>query len=403
VIKQLKRKIILYIMIVISSFSVLFACGISYYIIHKYQQDLFVSMESQLKTTPPTQDDIPTAKDDKAPILQMEFCVVSVDESNQITVQQNDTSLTQEKIDELVKAVLASNKKDGSLSGENMLFCTNREQGTCKIVFASTAYLTDEICAVCLTALSVTLVFLAIVFVISLWVASIATKPVEKALTEQKRFVADASHELKTPLAVLLANNKIIEKTATANQKEWVESNNDEIQYMSEIISEMLTLAQTESTTNVSKTRVDITKLATKVCLQFEPVAYEKSLTLRHEIEANLSVNFDEKMLRQLIMILIDNAIKHEQSGGKVILTVAKRNNFTLLQVTNIKTLITPEKLPHIFERFYKVDESRVSEGFGLGLAIAKNITTLNGCTISATSTPQNGTTFAVKIPNIKS
>ncbi len=399
-IKQLKRKIILYIMIVISSFSVLFAGGISYYLINKYKQDLFVSMESQLKNDRPTTESVTETNNDKGPILQMNCCIVSVSENGQLTILKNDLTLSDEKIDTLVKQVLASNKKDGLLSSENMLFSTDRVQTESKIIFVSKSYLTNEILSVCITALTVTLVFLAIIFLISLWVASVVSKPVEKSLLEQKRFVADASHELKTPLAVILANNKIIEKTANPKQKEWLISNNDEIQYMSEIISEMLTLAQTESMTTVNKIKVDLTKLATKVCLQFEPIAYEKSLSLTHEIAENISVNFDEKMLRQLLMILLDNAIKHEQSGGKVNLIIEKTANFVNLRVQNVKTLIPQEKLPHLFERFYKVDESRGSKGFGLGLAIAKNITQLNGATISVTSTQQNGTIFDVKIPN---
>lgn len=401
-IKQLKRKIVLYIMIVIGSFSVLFAGGISYYLINKYQQDLFVSMESQLKDDRPLAEGETDGKEMQAPTLRMDCCVVSVDESGNFTVQKNDLNLSDDKIENFVKEVLAGNKKDGTLSSENMLFSANRTQGESKIVFVSKSYLTDEIVSVCVTALGITLVFLTIIFLISLWVASVVSKPVEQSLAEQKRFVADASHELKTPLAVILANNKIIEKSANLEQKEWLSSNNDEIQYMSEIISEMLTLAQTESMTAVKKTKVDLTKLATKVCLQFEPVAYEKNLTLTHEITENISVNFDEKMLRQLIMILLDNAIKHEESGGKVTLNIEKTANFVNLGVQNVKTLIPQEKLPHLFERFYKVDESRGSKGFGLGLAIAKNIAQLNGATISATSDQQNGTIFAVKIPNIK-
>lgn len=399
-IKQLKRKIILYIMIIIGSFSAICACGISYYIIHKYKQDLFVSMESQLKNGHPVQDETIAPKEDNAPILQMEICIISVNESNQIKIQQNDLDLSETDLNELAKKVVQIDKKEGVLRDKNLLFSTNRAQNELKIAFISKGHLTNEICVVCITALCVTLVFLMIISLISLWVSSVVTKPVEKSLTEQKRFIADASHELKTPLSVILANNKIIEKTATKEQKEWIESNNDEIKYMSEIISEMLTLAQTESTTSINKTKVDLTKLATKICLQFEPVAYEKNIELKQEIASNISVNFDEKMLRQLIMILLDNAIKHEQSGGKVTLFLEKRGNFVSLRVTNRKTLIPKEKLPHLFERFYKVDESRGSEGFGLGLAIAKNIAELNGSTILATSNEQNGTTFEIKIPN---
>lgn len=395
-------------MIIIGSFTIIFSCGMSYYSINKYKQDLFVSMESQIKDERPQETteekdktiDTVEKRDDNIPVFNMNICVVAVDEENNVTIQTNDLDLTEEKIKSLVEKVQKENKKEGTLFDEDLLFCTNRTQGNLKIAFVEQKYLTDKVCSVCITAFVTSLLFLTIIFFISLWVSNLVVKPVEKSLDEQKRFIADASHELKTPLAVISANTKIIEKTANSKQKEWIESTNDEIKYMSKIIGEMLTLAQTENITAINKTKVDLTKLATSVCLQFEPIAFEKNIEMEQIIENDVFVNFDEKMLRQLVMILLDNAIKHEESGGKVVLCIEKKSNLTTLKVTNLKTLIPKEKITHLFERFYKVDESRTSEGFGLGLSIAKNIVDLNGCTIFVSSNEQNGTSFDIKIPN---
>lgn len=401
-------------MIIIGSFTIIFSSGISYYSINRYKLELFLSMESQIKDTPQetikdgedsTTGEEKTAEGDNkrennVPIVNVDLCVVSVSEDGTITFLTNDLSLSEDDVQLLVDKVKKDTRKEGKLKENNLLFCTNMTQDGFKIVFVEEKYLTNKIVSVCLTSTIVAILFLTTIFFISLWVANLAVKPVEKSLDEQKRFIADASHELKTPLSVISANNKIIEKTATPQQKEWVESSNDEIKYMSNIIAEMLTLAQTENITTVNKMKVNLSKLATSLCLQFEPVSYEKNLSLEQKIDNDIIVNFDEKMLRQLVMILLDNAIKHESGGGKIILSVEKKSATTILKVTNLKTLIPKEKIAHLFERFYKVDESRTGEGFGLGLAIAKNIVDSNGSTIAVLSNEQCGTTFEVRIPN---
>lgn len=396
-IKNFKKKIILYIMIVIGGFSIIFSCGFSIYSINKFRRELYVSMENQLKNEHNPQEI--GRKDEQSPTLNTDTCIVSMNESTkEITVISNKLNLEEDSISDFVNIALESKQREGKINKNNLLFVVEHSQDGLRIAFTSKEYLTNRILTICLTSLSVTLIFLVIVFFISLMVANFAVKPVQKSIEQQKRFIADASHELKTPLAVISANNKIIEKSATKKQKEWIESNNEEIKAMSDIISEMLTLAQTEAMSNVSKTDVNISKLATACCLQFEPVAYEKNIELKQEIEKDINVLFDEKMLKKLIVILIDNAIKYESEKGEVIISVKKNGSNTVLKVKNQNSFIPKEKLTHIFERFYKVDETHSSEGFGLGLSIAKNIVDLNGCDISVASDKENGTYFEVKI-----
>ncbi len=392
-IKSLRRKIILSIMLIIGSFEIIFALCLSYYSIHEYAKNLYMSMESQIREghTPPEKEETRP----NSPTLKMSLTTIKVTSDGQNTTLTNELNLSQSDIEYIVDYALTTDKTQGEIKNKGVIFVKTHTQNETQIALSDRKNLTSQITRVCLTALVISVVFLGLVLLISIWVSSIVARPVQNALDQQKRFVADASHELKTPLAVISANNRIIQKTASKAQLDWIESTNEEINYMNKIIGEMLTLAQTEAVAVAHKTDVNLTKLATSLGLQFEPVAYEKNIKLNLNIASDLIVHFDEKMLRQIVMILLDNAIKYERSGGTVTLTATLRNS-VCLSVNNRLSTIPAESLPHIFERFYKVDPARTTEGFGLGLSIAQNLSKLNNSIITATSDPQNGTTFEI-------
>lgn len=400
-IKTLKRKIVMCIMLIIGSFTIFSALGISYYATNKHSRDLFISMETMIKepTTSEVDDGGGEEKEEDAQ-FSLKCCIINVNSDNEYVIKRNDIKLEDSDLKNIVQDIIKNNRRSGATDSPELFFSTNKlKDDTTNIIFISQSYLSDYAFGVNMTAFLFSFSFLLVIFFISLLVANVVAKPVEQALKQQKTFIADASHELKTPLAVISANTKIVEKTANEEQKEWIESTNDEIKHMSEIITEMLTLAQTENLSKASKTEINLSKLATSLCLQFEPIAFDKQIELETNIEDEVVVNFNEKMLRQLVMILLDNAIKHEESHGNVILQVEKKNNQAYLKVTNKKSYIPKEKLSHIFERFYKVDESRSTQGFGLGLAIAKNLAKLNDSTILVQSSKEEGTTFEIKFP----
>ena len=173
-----------------------------------------------------------------------------------------------------------------------------------------------------------------------------------------------------------------------------LESSNEEIELMSSIINDMLTLAKSENINEVSKENINISKLASKVCLQFDTVAFEKNIKLSYEIEEEIYMFSNEKMMKQLFMILVDNAIKYEIENGEVSIKLKIVNNKIIFVVNNKNSEISEEDLPHIFDRFYKADKSRSS--CGVGLAIAKNIVALHNGEIKAISNKDDGTIFRV-------
>ena len=141
---------------------------------------------------------------------------------------------------------------------------------------------------------------------------------------------------------------------------------------MNDVLRDMLTLAQGEALSGITKVNADVSKIADGICLQFDAVAFEKNITLESRIQENVFADCDEKMIRRLFTILIDNAVKYEPEGGKVFVALQKNGNKTTFAVRNCGSTVKKEDLPHLFERFYRADKSRSGGGVGLGLAIAK-------------------------------
>ena len=220
----------------------------------------------------------------------------------------------------------------------------------------------------------VTLTALLVLTGLSYWLAGFAVRPVRRAWQEQKQFVSDASHELKTPLTVILSSTELAggeqdpEKT-----KQYVEGIRAESLRMKALVEDMLTLARTENGAKQTLDAVNLSDTVLESALAFEPVAFESGRELSYDIQPELTVRGSAVQLRRLADILLDNAMKYAAAGTPVGLLLRREGRGTLLQVENRGETIPAEKLPHLFDRFYRVDESRTGgEGFGLGLAIAQ-------------------------------
>ena len=235
----------------------------------------------------------------------------------------------------------------------------------------------------------------------SILLARWATKPVARAWQQQRQFLSDASHELKTPLTVILSNAELLEATPMDGRPaRWVENIYSEAKQMRSLVEEMLTLARAD---NLSRTavmaEVSLSDLATDCALAFEPVAYEAGKPLESTIAPDVAVLGDVEKLRQLIGVLLDNAIKYGREGGTIALTLSKTDRSARLVVANPGEPIPPDQLSRIFERFYRADASRgVKSGFGLGLPIAQSIAAEHKGTLKAESDTVS-TRFLFTIP----
>ena len=226
-----------------------------------------------------------------------------------------------------------------------------------------------------LIVLAALILLLGVSILLSRW----ATAPMEKAWRQQRQFLSDASHELKTPLTVILSNAELLE-AAPMDQRpaRWRDNILSEAKQMKVLVEQMLTLARADNNPMPSASAmeaVSLSDLATDCALAFEPVAFEAGKPLEYEIAPDLTVTGDRDKLRRLISILLDNAIKYGADGGTIRLKLQKSDRHAQLVVSNPGEPIPQDKLPHLFERFYRADDSRGEKsGFGLGLSIAATV-----------------------------
>ena len=222
-------------------------------------------------------------------------------------------------------------------------------------------------------ALASLLLLLGVSILLSHW----ATRPVEKAWKQQRQFLSDASHELKTPLTVILSNAELLEQAALPDKPaRWTDNILSEAGRMRSLVEEMLTLARADNMVRTAiLTEVSLSDIAADCALAFEPVAFEAGKFLDYTLAESVTVLGDTEKLRQLISVLLDNAIKYGADGGTITLSLQKTDRQAKLTVSNPGDPIPPEQLDHLFERFYRADASRGEKsGFGLGLPIAQTI-----------------------------
>lgn len=242
-------------------------------------------------------------------------------------------------------------------------------------------------------------VFLEIaILILSLKITGWIIKPVIKTFNMQKQFIADASHELKTPVAVIMANADALEKEP--NEVKWLNNIKSESERMNELISDLLDLAKLENGNNKEiYNEEDLSKIVEKTLLTFESLIYEDNIKLKYDIQKDIKIKCNSGQIKQLVAILIDNAIQHTEKNGEIKVSLEKKKGYIQLKVSNKGKEIPKEMQEKIFERFYRVDEARTRDTnrYGLGLAIAKNIVNNHNGKISVQC--ENGyTTFNVHL-----
>lgn len=241
---------------------------------------------------------------------------------------------------------------------------------------------------------------LIIIYLISKKVSELIVKPVEETLEKQKQFISDASHELKTPLAVIEANSDVLENEIGENK--WLKYIQNETKSMDKLINELLLLAKTENIEEIkSYEQINISKETEISIAMFESMAYEKQVKINSRIQPNIFLNCDRQDIGHILSTLIDNAIKHSKTEKTIEIELIKEKNNIILQVKNEGEPIPEEQREKIFERFYRIDKSRNrnEKRYGLGLAIAKASTEKYDGKIGV-ECENNTINFKVIIPN---
>lgn len=238
-----------------------------------------------------------------------------------------------------------------------------------------------------------------IIYIISKKLSTLIVKPVYETFEKQKQFISDASHELKTPLAVIEANTDVLEEK-TGNNK-WISYIQNEIESMNKLINELLLLAKMENIeTSKEYEQIDLSNEVEIVLSMFESMAYEKNIKINSNIQEGIIVKIGKEDIKHILSTLLDNAIKHADFEKEIIIELKKEKNDIILLVENTGMPIPEEESKKIFERFYRIDKSRnrLEKRYGLGLAIAKSIVDKYYGTIK-TYRKDELTVFEVKIP----
>ncbi|WP_339298541.1 HAMP domain-containing sensor histidine kinase [Paenibacillus sp. FSL R5-0623] len=248
------------------------------------------------------------------------------------------------------------------------------------------------------------LVMLIVIYFLSRYFANRSIAPVREAFEKQKQFIGDASHELKTPLAIINTNADVLlanQEDTIANQAKWLHYIKSETERMTGLTNDLLYLTQMDdSRSTMIHAKFNMSDAVESIILPMEAVIFEKNISLDYNIEPNLTVHGNCEQIKQVILILLDNAVKYSGTKGAVNVTLQKQNNDVVLAVSNTGEGIAPEHLDRIFDRFYRTDSSRARKhgGHGLGLAIARSIVDQHKGELYARSVVGEGATFYVRL-----
>ncbi len=312
-------------------------------------------------------------------------------------------NLTEENvnyINELIRAVRSMDEQEGVLKKYNMRYYYEENPFGVRIVLLDKQYEDENLRQFLLSLIIGGGIAILAIFLISLIIANIVVKPVEKSIKQQKQLISDVSHELKTPLTVISTNTDLVlshNDSTVEQESKWLGYIKDESTRMTDLINTMLYLAKSdESKIKPKLSTVNISNLCYEIALPFETICFEKGKSFEIHIENELFAKCDEVSIKQLLAILLDNAVKYSDENGRIELNLSSKGDKTHLSVFNTGVPIPKESIPLLFERFYRVDEARSREcgGSGLGLSIARTIIENNDASISISSNEQHGTVF---------
>lgn len=303
--------------------------------------------------------------------------------------------LSEDTLLSLVQDCMAQNENSGVLPAYHMRYLRMAGFATVRIAFTDSSLEQATLRSLVGDSLLIGLAALLVLFICSYVLSGFVTRPVDKAWRAQRQFLSDASHELKTPLTVIMSSADLLSENENSV---YVDNIRSESRRMKELVESMLTLSRADNGHKMTLTVLDWSELLADTALLFEPVAFESGHELRYRIEKNLSVKGNDEALRQVAGILLDNAIKYAAPDTPIYLTLNRQDKRAVLTVENGGAPIPPDKLPHIFERFYRADESRSGgENFGLGLSIAQSIVQEHKGTIRCES-DERSTRFIVNL-----
>jgi two-component system sensor histidine kinase CiaH len=332
--------------------------------------------------------------------------MVQTDDDWNITDTNSKFDMDSEFYKLALQEAVSMNKDSGQfkLDGSHWIFNVQTTNEGTMTVFLDITAQQDILTNLIYTFTVVGSVMLIILFFTSRFFANRSITPVKEAFDKQKQFIADASHELKTPLTIINTNADVLlsnSEDTIHNQSKWLHYIKSETERMTRLTNDLLYLTEMDnSKSRMIFTKFNMSEAVENIILTMEAIIFEKHVSLHYDIEPDLTVQGNNEQMKQVVMILLDNAVKYTNPKGSVTISLKKQQNDVVLSVTNTGEGISSEHLTRIFDRFYRTDASRVRKqgGYGLGLAIAKSIIEQHKGEIYATSVVGQSTTFYVRL-----
>lgn len=275
-----------------------------------------------------------------------------------------------EKLVSIAKNIISKDRRHGR--SDNLTYVVSKKKGYTLVAFMDNTVSEAGLKTMLRYVLIVGLVAIIIMFFISLLVSKKIIRPLEENDKRQKQFISDASHELKTPIAVIDTNAEMLSREIGNN--EWLSNIRYENDRMGGLVKQLLDLSHAESAI-IPMEDLDFSRIVTGEVLAFEIIAFENGKEIITKIEDKITLTGNKSQLTQVISILLDNALKHS-TGKQIEVTLSQHNHTVKLSVVNDGHEIPQDKMDHLFDRFYRIDEARNSQGqhYGIGLSIAKAV-----------------------------
>ena len=301
---------------------------------------------------------------------------------------------SEDELISIARDLLTKSKTAGRF--DNLSYMISNKPGYTLVAFIDDTVTESSMRTLLHNVLLVGGIAIVVLFFISQYLSKRIIRPLEENDRQQKQFISDASHELKTPVAVISTNAEMLIRELGEN--EWLANIQYENERMGDLVKQLLELSRAENT-ETAMGLVDFSRVVTGEVLAFESLAFDQGKTIQSDIDDGIHVTGSQTQIAQLTSILLDNAVRHG-TGSEIELSLKRKGHTAVLSTVNDGDEIPPEKLEHLFDRFYRVDEARNSEGhhYGLGLSIAKAVAEKHGGNISV-SYKDGKVRFTVTIP----
>ena len=305
-----------------------------------------------------------------------QFYSVEIDKAGKIAAINNEphrSGLDDEAMAGMARELTAHARPDGVW--EAWVYHTETRDGRTLVVMLDNTLVSESASALLKNTLRYGIVMVLVLLLLSLWSARRMVRPLEENDARQRRFIADASHELKTPIAVIDTNAVLLRKDV--GESRWLDNIETENRRMGTLVGQMLMLSRLDKFAIAHETQ-DLSRIVEGAALAFEGVGYEKGHALKVEIEESIAIEGDGERLKSLMSILLDNAMEYALENAPVSIRLKKERGCAALCVSNPSAAISDTQTARLFERFYRVDEARsggtVKQHYGLGLSIAREI-----------------------------